>query len=147
MNKIIKISALVAALSLSLSLTGCGEETKKSDIVQPEDSIKTKVIQIKNEVVETKTVVLKPIEVTTTKLPDGKTLYAACAGCHGQKAERSALGKSKLINQMTEIELVNSMEGYKNGNYGGKMKSIMKGQLSKFSLEDIKVVSKYIKEL
>lgn len=65
-------------------------------------------------------------------------LYAAgtagCIGCHGANFEKAAMGKSKVVKDMSEAEIVASLKGYKDGSYGGAMKGLMKGQVA--SLDD-----------
>ena len=56
--------------------------------------------------------------------------YAKCAGCHGANGEKAALGKSKIIKDMTKAEFVSALKGYKDGTYGGAMKGLMKGQVA-----------------
>jgi len=75
---------------------------------------------------------------------DGSTLYKKCMGCHGITAEKSALGKSKVIANMSEEELNTALNGYIAGTYGGVMKGLMKAQVASFSKDDIKAVSAYI---
>ncbi len=60
--------------------------------------------------------------------------YQKCVGCHGANGEKAALGKSKIIKDMTKAEIIASMKGYKDGSYGGAMKGLMKGQAA--SLDD-----------
>ena len=74
-------------------------------------------------------------------------LYKSCATCHGLKGEKPALGKSKIIKDMTREELVSSMNGYKSGTYGGSMKGVMVGQVTKLSSEQIESLATYIKTL
>lgn len=73
--------------------------------------------------------------------------YKTCANCHGQDGEKAALnGKSKIINQMTKDEFIASMKGYKDGTYGGPMKSLMKAQVMKLNDKDIEdLANKIIK--
>ena len=61
----------------------------------------------------------------------------ACKGCHGQKFEKKALGKSKIVAEMTKEEVTASLQGYKNGTYGGPMKGLMKAQVMKYSDEEL----------
>ena len=61
----------------------------------------------------------------------------ACKGCHGQNFEKKALGKSKVVSDMTKAEVSAAMIGYKNGTYGGPMKGVMKGQVAKYSEADL----------
>ncbi|MAD42826.1 MAG: cytochrome C [Arcobacter sp.] len=55
--------------------------------------------------------------------------YAKCAGCHGADGGKSALGKSKIIKDMSKADFVASLKGYQDGSYGGPMKGLMKGQV------------------
>ena len=57
----------------------------------------------------------------------------ACKSCHGQHFEKHALGKSKIVKDMSEKEIVTALKGYKDGTYGGSMKGIMKGQVARIS--------------
>jgi len=67
-----------------------------------------------------------------------------CAGCHGKNFERSAMGKSKIVKDLNATEIVTALKGYKDGTYGGGLKNIMKGQVSKYSDEQIKEISELI---
>ncbi len=62
----------------------------------------------------------------------------SCKGCHGQNFEKKALGKSKIVANMTKEEINDAMVGYKNGTYGGPMKGLMKGQSSKYTEEELR---------
>lgn len=63
---------------------------------------------------------------------------AGCKGCHGQNMEKAAMGKSKVIKDMTAQEITNALKGYKDGSYGGPMKALMAAQANKMSDDDIK---------
>ena len=69
---------------------------------------------------------------------DGASLYKKCAGCHGAKGEKKALGKSKVVAEMTHAEIATALKGYKAGTYGGPMKGVMKGQVAKDSEADLR---------
>ncbi len=62
----------------------------------------------------------------------------ACKGCHGGNFEKHALGKSKIVKDMTKAEVSAALVGYKAGTYGGPMKGIMKGQVARYSDADLK---------
>jgi cytochrome c-type protein NapB len=62
----------------------------------------------------------------------------ACKGCHGQNFEKKALGKSKIVKDMTKADVNAAMVGYKNGTYGGAMKGVMKGQVARYSEADLR---------
>ena len=79
----------------------------------------------------------------------GSSLYAAstaaCAGCHGQHFEKVAMGKSKVVKDMSEADILISLKGYKAGTYGGAMKGLMKGQVANLSDADMASMAKSIK--
>lgn len=62
----------------------------------------------------------------------------ACKGCHGANFEKAALGKSKIVANLTKEEVSAALVGYKNGTYGGPMKAVMARQVAKYSEEELK---------
>ena len=80
--------------------------------------------------------------------PDGKALFAKCAGCHGADGKTAALGKSAVIAGQAAADLETKIHGYKAGtlNTAG-MGALMKGQVAGYSDADIKAVSAYISGL
>jgi len=76
-------------------------------------------------------------------------LYAAstagCAGCHGTNFEKHAMGKSKVVKDMSKADIVAALKGYKTGTYGGAMKGIMKGQVASLSDADMQAIADSIK--
>ncbi len=70
--------------------------------------------------------------------------YAKCAGCHGADGGKVALGKSKVIKDMTKADFIAAMKGYKDGSYGGPMKGLMKGQVANLSDADIEAIANQI---
>jgi cytochrome c553 len=91
-----------------------------------------------------KSLVIAGAIIGSSVLADGGTLYKKCAGCHGVNGEKVALGKSKIIANMSEAELNTAMNGYKDGSYGGPMKGLMKGQVAKLSADEIASLATYI---
>ncbi len=85
---------------------------------------------------------------STLLMADGAALFAKCAGCHGQKGEKAALGKSAVIQGMDAAKLEELIKGYKAGtlNQHG-MGTLMNGQVKSLSDEDIKAVAEYISGL
>ncbi|MRI83978.1 MAG: hypothetical protein C6I00_06115 [Nitratiruptor sp.] len=78
----------------------------------------------------------------------GAQLYAKCAGCHGPKGERKALGKSAPIGGMAKEEILRKLKGYQAGTlnlYG--MGGLMKGQLAGLSEADLEALAEYISSL
>jgi len=96
-----------------------------------------------------KSLVIAGAIITSSSLlaADGASIYKKCAGCHGASAEKHALGKSKIIANMSEKELNDAMNGYKAGTYGGPMKGLMKGQVATLKDDDVKALSTYIASL
>ncbi len=70
---------------------------------------------------------------------------AACVGCHGKNFEKKALGKSKIVKDMSKEDIVKALKGYKNGSYGGAMKGLMKGQVASLSQADMNAIAESIK--
>ncbi len=66
---------------------------------------------------------------------------AACAGCHGANFEKSALGKSKIVKDMSKADIETALKGYKDGSYGGAMKGVMKGQVAKLDDKAIEEIA------
>jgi len=69
---------------------------------------------------------------------------AACIGCHGANFEKVALGKSKIVKDMSKADIITALKGYKDGSYGGAMKGVMKGQADKLSDADIETIATQI---
>ena len=67
-----------------------------------------------------------------------------CISCHGELFEKSARGYSRIVNQMSKEDIIASMNGYKNGTYGGNMKALMAGQATKLSTEEIEAFAELI---
>ena len=65
---------------------------------------------------------------TAVKAPN----LAACKGCHGANFEKVAMGKSKVVSEMSKADVAVSLKGYRDGSYGGAMKGLMKGQVASF---------------
>ncbi len=61
----------------------------------------------------------------------------ACTSCHGADWSKKALGKSKVVSDMTHAEIATALKGYKAGTFGGPMKGLMKGQVAKYSEADL----------
>ncbi len=68
----------------------------------------------------------------------------ACKGCHGADFSKHALGKSKVVSDMSHADIATALKGYKDGSYGGPMKGIMKGQVNKYSDADLDAFSQTV---
>ena len=71
---------------------------------------------------------------------------AGCIGCHGANFEKVALGKSKIVKDMSKEEIVAALKGYKDGSYGGAMKSVMAGQVKALDDAAIEAMAAEIKK-
>jgi len=69
---------------------------------------------------------------------------AACAACHGKNFEKHALGKSKIVKDLSHAEIAEALKGYKAGTFGGPMKGVMKGQVGKYSDADLEAFAQTI---
>jgi len=92
------------------------------------------------------TKVIKVIALASLLAP---TLYGAgtagCKGCHGADFEKQAMGKSKVVKELSKADIVTALKGYKDGSYGGAMKGMMKGQVASLSDADIEAIASEIK--
>ncbi|WP_457745720.1 c-type cytochrome [Sulfurimonas sp.] len=68
----------------------------------------------------------------------------ACAACHGANWEKKAMGKSKIVKDLTHAEIAAALKGYKAGTFGGPMKGVMKGQVARYSDADLEAFAQTI---
>jgi cytochrome c len=92
-----------------------------------------------------KKIVLSAMFAAMTAASLSAASTAACAGCHGAKFEKPALGKSAIIAGWDEAKIIESLNGYKAGtlNVHG-MGAVMKGQTAKLTDADIADLAKQI---
>jgi cytochrome c len=142
---------IVFSVTLALFLLGCSQESKE-DVQKNEpkvviqESVPVKSTSVVETVVAPKEVLVKDTPVKKAVL-DAKRLYKVCASCHGQNAQKAALGKSKIIKGWSVVDTTAALNGYKDGTYGGPMKAVMKGQSMKLNDEQISVLAEYISKL
>ncbi|SFV66967.1 Cytochrome c, class I [hydrothermal vent metagenome] len=70
-----------------------------------------------------------------------------CISCHGVMFEKSAMGYSRIVNQMSKEDIIASLNGYKNGTYGGNMKALMANQATRLSEEEIEAFAEIISNI
>jgi len=107
-------------------------QTKEKVIIAP-DKVEGDIKEVQKEVTENGV--------------DATTLYKTCGSCHGQKAEKSALGKSQIIAGWDKQRIIDALNGYKNGTYGGVMKNIMTGQVSNKTDAEIDALADLISKM
>jgi cytochrome c len=92
-------------------------------------------------------IILSSLLIAGSSMLFSSALYKPCAGCHGQKAEKKALGKSAIIAGWDEAKTIEALKGYKKGTYGGPMKGVMRGQVARLNDAQMAELAKYIKGL
>lgn len=121
------------------------KDTQKTNAQEPK-AVMTQEVQA--AAAEVKQEAVQEVKAQTAAVVvDGKTLFQACAACHGPDASKSALGKSRIIKGWDAKKVEDALHGYKNGTYGGVMKGVMVGQVSRLNDEQIEALAKYISSL
>jgi len=125
----VKTVANDVAAVVNEKVTGIIDSTsKKTEAVEEVEKAETKVEEVTSSI-------------------NAKALFAACAACHGQNGELSALGKSAVIKGWDKAKVIAALNGYKDGSYGGVMKGVMKGQVVTKSEEEIDALAGFISNL
>ena len=156
------VSMIISTVAMMVFL-GCSGEKQENKVAAVQEPVKK---EVPAPVVETKPepapvikeepakVVQKVVEevqkvaaVVQQTGPDGALLFRACATCHGAKAEKKALGQSQIIAGWDKQKLIDAMEGYKKGTYGGMMAMTMKPQMDQLNSEQIASLAEYIATL
>ena len=70
--------------------------------------------------------------------------YDKCATCHGAAGEKAAMGKSKIIKDMTKADFVAALKGYQAGTYGGAQKALMVPQVKDLTEANINEIADLI---
>ncbi|MBZ4644362.1 MAG: cytochrome c [Deferribacteres bacterium] len=73
-----------------------------------------------------------------------EALYGKCKGCHGADGSKKAYGVANPLKGQSQEDIINKLNGYKNGTYGGAQKNIMANQVKNLSDTDIKSLAEYI---
>jgi cytochrome c553 len=63
-----------------------------------------------------------------------------CISCHGENFEKPAMGISRIVNTMSKDDIIASINGYRDGSYGGDKKALMAGVAMKLSFEEIEAI-------
>ena len=130
MKKLLLGSVVAVAL-----LTGCGDdkkESKQTSEIKKEETVannqpQTQAVEKENiqkieepketttTIVQTKEKVIIAPDKVEKEIADGTALFTTCASCHGEKAEKSALGKSQIIAGWDKQRTIDVLNGYKKG--------------------------------
>jgi len=147
---------LLSMVAAGLLFVGCDQKPKeeKKEVAQIKNVEAVKKEEIKKEEVKKSEEKANESAKETAQTKEEKTaldaskLYAKCAGCHGNKGEKKALGKSAPIGGMDKEKLKKDIKDYKAGTlnrYG--MGPLMKGQVGNLSDEEIDALADYISKL
>lgn len=64
-----------------------------------------------------------------------------CIGCHGTNFEKVALGKSKVVKDMSYIDIATALIKYKYNDIQSPTAGIMVGQMKEYKVSDILLLS------
>ncbi|PAF49870.1 cytochrome C [Helicobacter sp. 12S02232-10] len=93
-------------------------------------------------------IALATLGITGVNADPATIIKTKCQACHGANMEKSALGKSKIVNTLDSKKIKADLMGYKAGTlnqYG--LGATMWGQIKPLSDEDIDALAKYIPTL
>jgi cytochrome c553 len=144
----IKKEFLIALSVSALLLGGCVDSSTgasaRADMEGGEAHKTEKKVEAPKAEVKHAQKIVQKVEEKKAEAPAPKTEAkqsgvdtTACAGCHGADFEKKAMGVSKVVKDMAKDDIVKALKGYKDGSYGGNMKTLMKGQVA--SLDDAKI--------
>ncbi|WP_457594354.1 c-type cytochrome [Hydrogenimonas sp.] len=128
------------------------EESVTQQVSEAAEAVQQKSAEIAESVKEKAEAVTEAVSDAVTKAEgsgdEAEALYKSkCAGCHGAKGEKHALGKSEVLAGQKRELLVQKIRGYKEGTFGGAMKSIMKSQVASLDDAQIEALAGYIATL
>ena len=141
--------AILISSLVILTFSACSKtEEKKENIASHKISA---ITEAKKSVEKINQNVKKSDTLTATiaqESKSGESLYTTkCSSCHGKRGEKTALNSSQVIAGWEKAKIQDSLNGYKDGTYGGKMKGIMRGQVVPLNKGQIERLSTYIASL
>ena len=148
---------MILSLAFALFFFGCSDDAQSSNAKEEKvvEEVKKTIAAVVPKAQDVSADIAQVVEEEKSKaLPsdtgtpnEGEKIFAKCAGCHGARGEKQALGKSQVITGWEESKTMAALRGYKDGSYGATMKTIMKSQVSTLSDAEIADVAKYISGL
>jgi cytochrome c553 len=144
MKKILLIGCLALTGLFAENIKGVNLETY-GVIIEPNSQVEKELKEVlnKHKLLKPEITILEPIIVEAKKEID----LNSCMSCHGKEFEKKALGKSKIVKEMSKKEIIEAMNGYKNDTYGGTLKAAMKPHAIKHNSEEIDMIAEQIKNL
>lgn len=151
---------VLASIILALLFVGCSSD-KKEEMKEEVKTAKVKVEKkidthkIKETIKEKTSTLVTSVKDSTSYVvdamipekADGKLLYLKCMGCHGEHGEKKALGKSAVIQGWDSQKIIDALNGYSEGLYGGPLKGMMKSQADKLDKKEKEAIAAYISGL
>jgi len=130
---------------LAIVFVGCSEDNKTAIKVDTIEEVPKEQSQKQAE--QEVVAVVEVVEVVEVVARTGEDIFKSCSGCHGADASKKALGKSQVIKGWSSEKIIDALNGYKAGTYGGATKAVMQGQAAALSEEDMKLLADYISKL
>ena len=124
---------------LAIVFVGCSEDNKTAIKVDTIEEVPKEQSQKQAE--------QEVVAVVEVVARTGEDIFKSCSGCHGADASKKALGKSQVIKGWSSEKIIDALNGYKAGTYGGATKAVMQGQAAALSEEDMKLLADYISKL
>ncbi len=142
---------LLSVAAAALLFVGCGDKKAEANATEANVTVEANATTEANTTAPEANTTTAPEANTTAAAPaatDAKTLYAACAACHGADGKTAALGKSAITAGQAKDVLITKMKGYKAGtiNLTGNG-PVMQGQMANLNDEQIEVLAEYISKL
>jgi len=85
--------------------------------------------------------------VLSISILSGSVSVKKCLSCHGNKFQNKAMGKSKIVKNMTNVQIYNALVGYKNRHYGGSLSLVMYPLVARYSDQELYDISNKIKNI
>ncbi|MDD5360203.1 MAG: c-type cytochrome [Sulfurovaceae bacterium] len=147
-----KKMTLLSIAAAALLFVGCGDKKAEANATEMNATeVNATEANTTTAAPEANTTTAAPEANTTAAAPaatDAKTLYAACAACHGADGKTAALGKSAITAGQAKDVLLTKMKGYKAGtiNLTGNG-PVMQGQMANLNDEQMEALAEYISKL
>jgi len=106
------------------------------------NSFATEIKSETNNTVENNTVESNSSENNLTTILDIEVNTDNCIGCHGLNFEKTAMGMSNIVSEMTKEYIEATLFNYKYNSVEGDMNPLMSWQTAKLTDDEIKAIAK-----
>jgi cytochrome c553 len=135
-----KMKKLTIFAIVLIAFLGCGDEKKAETTPTAKVEAKPSELPVAKAPTSILPRVSEPIPSAIVEVKKAIT-FTACASCHGANGDKKALNVSNILKGQTKESIVEKLNGYKDGTYGGNMKNIMLGQVKNLTSEDINILA------